>query len=271
MRRADQSQRHASLLARWPWSVSLLCAAVALLASCSSTGSDEVTPTSETSAVRDLNGFDRISVGDSVEVGITVGSTYSVRIDAGSMEAAAIFTEVVDSELHVSVANGVSTGSATLRAFIELPDLVGLEVEDAGGVTISGVFAESFDLAVRDSAEVEASGNFGSLNIRIVDSAELYLSGVVAEVYGEIGDSSTVRIIGEPAIVDVAIADASDADFSALVTGRAIVELSGSVEVDFRGASSISGRVSDDAELVIASDAESAVMTSDAAVVSRSD
>lgn len=186
--------------------------------------------------LRDLSGFNAITVGGGIELTIRQGTTFRVAVEADNGKHGDVITEVENSVLVIRKQGSGLFGwrddysvDVTLPALVSLVASGGSEVESEGLITgeqlrmtVSGgsdvelrVAVSDFATEISGGSDVELAGTAGTLHISIsggsdIDASEL--NAVAAEVQASGGS-------------DVAIA----------VSERLVARASGGSDIDYQG------------------------------------
>lgn len=197
----------------------------------------------------DFDDFTRLEIGSTFEVEVVRSATFRVTVITDDNLVEFIRVSRSGSRLRIGLRSGVSYGSATTVARVEMPALAGLNLSGASGVTVTG-FRSSDDIDFRAS---------GASTLRLVDiaagDADLTISGA-SKVSGDLtaGDididasgASRVELAGSAADIVIRASGASrielpdlpsrDADVRLSGASRATVRLDGRLSVAISGAS----------------------------------
>ncbi len=192
---------------------------------------------------RTATGFDRVAVGGSFDVDVTVGNAYSVRITGDDNLLPYVRTEVRGRTLEIESSRNLDP-TTTLRVAVSTPALVSLASSGSSDVRASGVRANAFDASVSGSSDLAAAGDFGDLDASVSGSGSVRLQGTAGAVNATVsgsGDLDLAQVAARSARVRVsgsgdAVVHASEA-LSASVSGSGDVRYLGAPRVE----SSVSG------------------------------
>lgn len=144
---------------------------------------------------RELSGFDRIKVSGSATVDVTIGSEWSVVVEADDNILPLIVTVVTGGTLDIGTKSGTSfLTSSQIRVFITMPALQAVDISGSGQLSAPGV------------------GDSQRLTVDVSGSGQVSISGVADEV-------------------DVTVSGSGEFDGRQFETARATVSISGSGEV----------------------------------------
>lgn len=163
---------------------------VLLLAGCNDdddfTGSGNVI-----SENRTVNDFTSINVGAVFEVTVRQASTPSVTVRADDNLQASIRTSAVNNVLNISLDRG-SFENATLEVLVTMPDLTGIELNDAARMeVINFTVADRLTVVTDGATRLELSGSAPNLDLDLNGSSRLFafpFSGLTCNA--ELNDAS---------------------------------------------------------------------------------
>jgi hypothetical protein len=167
---------------------------------------------------RDVAAFDRVVVGDSIDVEVVRGDP-QVEVYAGEDVMDRVRTESSGGELRVRLVDrGIVIGPDPLgdvRVRIATDRLEGVEIHGSGDVALTGVDEERLALEVRGAGEIDAAGTVGHLDATIQGAGEANLSELAART------------------AEVLVQGAADADLN--VADELEVTVQGAADVSYRG------------------------------------
>lgn len=228
----------------------LLLAAAGCDASISFTEGVDGSGTVETRTY-DLDDFDSLDVGDSFDVVITVGDAHRVEIEADDNLFADLEIRVRGDELSIRMEDGVSLDSGTLKASIQMPELVALDVSGSSTVDVAGIST--------GDQEYDVSG-----------SSEVWIDGTADEVTIDLSGSSDLTMRGTANSVTVDASGSSNVDLRVDGIDTAEIDLSGASELRLQSAASVTGSLSGASDLRVPADAAVDVSTAGASDIHRS-
>jgi hypothetical protein len=144
-------------------------------------GCDSGPPVSET---RPIATFTRLEVSGDLELDVRLFNRPDpgVSITAGEKAIRRIKTELVDDTLRISTkSRGLTIGPDPLgpvSVSLGVPALLGLRVEGAADVMLSGLSAKAFELRLDGSGDIEARGRVDDLELEVDGSADSNLAGL---------------------------------------------------------------------------------------------
>lgn len=132
---------------------------------------------------RYLNGFCRIKVEDKLELYLTQGNYYEVKVEAGKNLLSNIKTIVIDSTLTISninKCNFVRSPKTTIRVYVTLPSLRFIRNGGVGPVYFENQFAgDSLDIRIGNSGDIHANIDMKYLATSTHGNGDLYVTGKV--------------------------------------------------------------------------------------------
>ncbi len=134
--------------------------------------------------------FTRIYIKDDVDLVITQGNVYSIRLEGGENLLPAIETSIVDSTLTIrnnNTFNWVRTYDEKITAFVTLPHILDIKYEATSRVTNTDTIRE-------DSLSVSSSGGSGYIDL-IIKTGTAKLSIINGSVDMKIRGISAVSFI----------------------------------------------------------------------------
>jgi putative autotransporter adhesin-like protein len=179
----------------------------------------------ETRTVAD---FSRLDISDNVDVEVVPGDNRDVKVTAGEDVIDHVQTESADGVLHVDIVDrGIVIGPDPfddVRVQISADALDGVRIEGAGDLKLAGLDADTLEVEIEGSGDVEASGTVGTLTATVQGAGDADLSALQAR-------TATVTVQG-----------AGDAQLN--VTDSLTVTVQGAGDVSYTG----NPRVSSDVE-----------------------
>ncbi len=158
----------------------------------------------------EVGDFDRIRVSRALEVSITPGDTYSVKLSADDNIVEHISVDRRGDTLVLDVDDDVSLRRATHHFDITMPDLDGVELHGAAGAELS-------DLTLSGGLELDLSG-----------ASELDGAGIDVDLLRlDLSGASEIRLDGVGEQADVHASGASFVELRDLTVADAKVELHG--------------------------------------------
>lgn len=175
------------------------------------------------SASRDykVGAFDRVSLGGSHNVIVTVGGQHSVRAEGDAEQLERLEIEVEGGELHIgSKKNNWSVGlkgnRRPLTIHVTVPALAGASIGGSGDIRVDKVEGNSFEASIGGSGDIEIAAL------------------KVAQASFSVAGSGGIKASGSAGSSDVSIAGSGDVDLSGVEAGTAKVSVVGSGDVRAR-------------------------------------
>lgn len=156
---------------------------VALLASCQKENRcDCIKRTgSIITETRAINGFDKLFVEDNLNVFITQGSVFEVKVEAGDNLVPLIKTEVSDGTLFIrnkNRCNWTRSYDKPFNVYVKMPDLKYLTSDGTGKIkSLNTITTPSFDVQIKNSGDIELVVNNSKVTSHIHGSGDLTLHG----------------------------------------------------------------------------------------------
>jgi len=175
------------------------------------------------SEVRNLSGFDGVSIGGSITATVTAGQNYEVVVAAKQEVLPKVITKIKGNTLHVEFEKNWWKGMkkkykrTNVRVTISLPELKDLDVSGASKATVAGLNNERLTIDVSGASDVSIEGTAREINIDLSGAsnlkaenlhsevAEMDLSGassakvnVSGKLNVDASGASSVRYIGDP-------------------------------------------------------------------------
>lgn len=219
----------------------------------------------------DIEGFNRVSVGSAFAADVSYAETYGVSITADSNLFTHLEVERRGDTLHIGFKPRIALRRGTLRAVVSLPYLEGIDASGASRVSVAGFTdAPRFDAgasgASRLTLDTLTLGNCkldvsGASHLELVDlrtddadfdvSGASRVNGVLVMRNGDLEASgaSQINLRGSAGILQIGGSGASnlnldgfpmtDLDLSLSGASRSSVEVSGRIDLDISGASTL--------------------------------
>lgn len=203
--------------------------ALAALPACLPAFAEEGSGVAGTQA-RTVPAFDKVAVGGSADVVVTIGTPQSVTVACDDNFLSRVRTDVDDGELSIELENGSYRFHHDLTVTIVVPHLRAVEIRGSGDVVATGLDEAEFHGAIRGSGELRASGRAERANLEIRGSGDARLAELAARS------------------VDVSIAGSGDVETAA--SEALSVEIRGSGAVRYRGDPKITRSIAGSGEVV---------------------
>ncbi|MFN0245212.1 MAG: head GIN domain-containing protein [Planctomycetota bacterium] len=179
---------------------------------------------------RTVPAFDKIAIGGSADVVVTIGTPQSVTVACDDNLLARVRTEVDDGELSIELANGSYQFRHDLTVTIVVPQLRAVEIRGSGDLVATGIDEAEFRGGIRGSGELRASGRAERAVVEIRGSGGARLADLSART------------------VEVSIAGSGEVETAAVESLS--VEIRGSGEVRYRGEPKITRDIAGSGEIV---------------------
>lgn len=134
-------------------------------------------------SIREISGFNRIKVEDKLELYVTQGTNYEVKVEAGKNLQSNIKTVVTDSTLTISninKCNFVRSPKTTIRVYVTLPQLRFIRSGGVGPIYFENQFVgDSLDVRIGNSGDVHINVDVKYLATSTHGNGDLYAKGKV--------------------------------------------------------------------------------------------
>ena len=165
-----------------------------------------------------IAGFDRVEAGNSFDITIEQGDTYSVKVNGDRRNIADLDVKNIDGTLRIKFQKGdrIDYRQYTTYVTITMPGLSGLNFSGSVNSRVSG-FNSTYDM------DIELSG-----------ASEVEITGTAGDLAAELSGSSTLRGFGfetETATVDASGASKVEISASQELNAKA----SGASKIRYRG------------------------------------
>ena len=176
----------------------------------------------------DFTGFDRLEVSNAFQVEVEQGDVYhvTVRIDDSLEEYLLLDRQGDTLRIGLEPGHTYNLGGATLRATVQMPELVGLGLSGASRATLEG-FQSTKPLDVHVSGASQLCGEIE------VGAGQFKASG-----------TSQIRLVGSGSDVAVDASGASQVDLSRFEVDDAEIEASGASTVSIHAAGRLDAHAS---------------------------
>jgi hypothetical protein len=197
-----------------------------------------------TTETRDVADFERIELNCSADLDITIGTSFQVTVTTDDNLQDNIIVEQTGRRTLTIDSEGSYTTHRGVKVEITMPSLSRLDLAGSGDVIITGLKAESFDVELDGSGDIEFDGEIKDLQITIGGSGNVTGHDLVTErVTVETGGSGDVELDGKATEVDCRIDGSGDIDVSRLEAGSASAEINGSGNIGIYAENSFEGAV----------------------------
>jgi hypothetical protein len=203
-----------------------LLSIIFMLSSCFITDNKKLTASGPVStSTIDIANFDAIAVSDNIQVEITTGDNYEVKLEASESLKDYVVFDKDGNELEIKFKNGFYINNSNVKVYITAPFYSSLSVAGSGSLTSNGLIDKLNKLNI----EVSGSGNI---------SMQLDAPTVNAAITG----SGSVNLSGRTKTLDVQVsgsgqykgADLKSEDCKVAVTGSGDAQVFASTTLDAR-------------------------------------
>jgi hypothetical protein len=195
----------------------------------------------------DFSDFTRVEVGSAFEVEIAQSDQFSVSITADDNLFDYIQVSKRGTTLKIDVKPAVMFHSATHRAEITMPELLGLELSGATQGSVTG-FETIEDIEVSGASSLELEEILaGDMTFDISGASRVNGEVDADDIEFDVSGASTVRLRGTAGDIELDLSGASnaeledfpvsDADVNLSGASRATVSANGRLDIDLSGAS----------------------------------
>jgi hypothetical protein len=180
----------------------------------------------------DFSDFTAVQAGGAFTVSIVKGDEYSVAVTTNENVVRYLRVEQNGDTLSLGTERLWNFSNVTLEAEITMPGLHGVDLSGASEGTIAG-FSSGDDLSVQLSGASSLTGDItsGDADMEASGASQLELSGEGGNLRLDISGASNADLSDFPV---------QDADIRASGASDAVVNVSGRLDVDASGASSVS-------------------------------
>lgn len=129
---------------------------------------------------RDVSGFEEIEANGAVNAEITVGSAFTVTVEADDNLLQYIKTEVSGSSLKIFTEGKISP-KTKISVKISMPELKGLDINGASTVTAANIKSDSLEIKANGASKVKISGETKDLNANANGASTIDAESLKAE------------------------------------------------------------------------------------------
>jgi len=180
-----------------------------------------------------IAGFDQVDVSHAFQVDVIQGNTFRVviRVDDNLVQHLNVVRQGNTLKIGLKPGRTYNIGRATMQAEVTMPQLTGLELSGASQGRVAG-FESTKDvkLALSGASSLEGSINAGDAGFDVSGSSQVALRGSAQDV--KIDASGASR-------VDLADFSVANADVDASGVSQVTVHVSGRLDANASGASSV--------------------------------
>lgn len=148
---------------------------------------------SQSTETRRLADFDRVSVGESVELVLINGSENSARIEANGVDIEDVETDISGGKLIIGIdGKGSWFSSSRVKVWLTYKQLEGINVSSSASATNEGVIkADRLECRVSSSGTAELTVDVRTLESDVSSSGRLSISGQSVEHEVNVSSSGT--------------------------------------------------------------------------------
>jgi len=162
---------------------------------------------------RDISGFKGVHVSSGIDVYLSQGSNFEVRVEADENLQDVILTEVEGNNLVVKTERVNIRNAKSKKVHVTLPELTGLKISSAGDCVGQTPFScEDLRLSISSAGDLKLEVEADRIDLDISSSGDADLSGNVREFdvsLSSAGDLNAFDLVAKK--VDVNVSSAGDA------------------------------------------------------------
>jgi len=205
-------------------------------------------------ATADFEDFSRLSADSGFEVTVLADGAYGITVTVDDNILEHVRLEREGNELRIGLDPWYSYRKVTLTAVVSMPALSGVELSGASSLTVAGgaafpsaatfevdlsgasaltapeLTAGSFDLDLSGASRASVGLNAGSVRLDVSGASRLIAGGSTGMVVAEVSGASEADLRALPG---------TDADLEVSGASRMWIDLSGMVDADLSGASTL--------------------------------
>jgi len=163
--------------------------------------------------VRDIDGFTGVKVSSGIDVYLSQGSSFEVKVEADENLHEVILTELEGKMLVVKTERVNIRNSKSKKVHVTLPELTALKISSAGDLVGQTQFScEDLQISVSSAGDLSMEVEAKRIDMDISSSGDANISGSADEFnvsLSSAGDLNAFDLIA--AIVDVNVSSAGDA------------------------------------------------------------
>jgi hypothetical protein len=137
--------------------------------------------------IREISGFKIIELQDHIDLHLTQGPVFEVKVEAGKHLHMNIRTEIKDSTLRIenrNRCNWVRSPKKKINVYITMPYLYSIKNNGVGTVYFDNEFTQdSLRTRIGNSGDIHINVNVGCLQTTVHGNGDLYAEGRVNECY----------------------------------------------------------------------------------------
>ena len=185
--------------------------------------------------IRDLDGFTGVKVSSGIDVYLSQGSSFEVKVEADENLHEVILTEVEGNMLVVKTERVNIRNAKSKKVHVTLPELTALKISSAGDLVGQTQFScEDLQISVSSAGDLSIEVEARQIDLDISSSGDANISGSVDEFnvnLSSAGDLNAFDLIA--ANVDVDVSSAGNASVHA--TDEISMNASSAGNINYRG------------------------------------
>jgi hypothetical protein len=163
--------------------------------------------------IRDLDGFTGVKVNSGIDVYLSQGSTFEVKVVADENLHEVILTELEGKMLIVKTERVNIRSAKSKKVYVTLPELTELKISSAGDIVGQTQFScEDLRISVSSAGDLSIEVKAKQIDLDISSSGDVDIAGIVDELnvnLSSAGDLNAFDLIAGK--VDVDVSSAGDA------------------------------------------------------------
>jgi hypothetical protein len=161
--------------------------------------------------MRDHESFSQVVTSTFIDIDITVGEEFSVKVEADDNLIEYIETEVRRKTLYVDTRDGYSLSSRNnVRVIVTMPKLTTVDISGSSDMLITGVSGEELEIGITGSGDITLEGEIDYVDISITGSGDIDARDLKCdEAYITISGSGDIDITVE-SYLDVRVSGSGD-------------------------------------------------------------
>ena len=189
----------------------------------------------------DISPFKGLSVDNSLEVILTKGKDFQVKIEGNEFEAGRVEASVRDEVLRLYANINDRERLRDIKIMISAPSLDKVEAEHSAEIRVNGFEGDNLSVLLKENAVVELDASYKLVELDLEDNAKLSLAGNFDQMECKIDDNA--RLYGYEAITGEATVETKS-------EARARLHVINFLKVDARGFSSVRYKGNPELEIV---------------------
>lgn len=184
---------------------------------------------------RNLDPFNRISVGESIEVVIEKGDENAAYVQASGVDVDRVLTEVIGSRLKIHMERGMYFSTDVFVRLVYTDELQGIKVSSSADLRSKNLIkSDELLVQVSSSGDAELEVDVDDLEIDVSSSGKLDIGGTTKSLALEV--SSSGKVNGFDLSCGAATADMSSSGRAEItVVNKLVAEASSSGKLTYRG------------------------------------